>query len=404
MSNKKIRVTLVILVSMLVFSSCGKATNHPEPTQESTVTVAPTPEPTLAPTPTAEPTPTPTAEPTVTPTPESTPATIIDTWEMEVPAYSYGYYYDLLNDCQQVMYSYIISHLEVISKDYVGFLEITKDEAIEVIQALINDSIYQCKTMASYEVNEILFVKLCMDSVVTDEQSMQVEKEASKILYECSAETTEETIIKIYDWCTSNIEYDDEAEHSRDLYGALVEHKCVCVGYAKAFAYLCDKMGIKVICVSNDTHMWNYMCLNNKWYAVDVTNGYTGTSQYLLKGKEILEEEPYILTQNFILPELAEESFYPDQQEADKFKEHLERNVSACQKRMQKIKKYRQEEAYNDQYETMYDLCWQVLSLSTELLEKLENSFYDSYLNTKECTEKRQKINELVIKMNEMDW
>ena len=146
------------------------------------------------------------------------------------------------------------------------------------------------------------------------------------------------------------------------------------------------------------------MCLNNKWYAVDVTNGYTGTSQYLLKGKEILEEEPYILTQNFILPELAEESFYPDQQEADKFKEHLDRNVSACQKRMQKIKKYRQEEAYNYQYETMYDLCWQVLSLSTELLEKLENSFYDSYLNTKECTEKRQKINELVIKMNEMDW
>lgn len=48
----------------------------------------------------------------------------------------------------------------------------------------------------------------------------------------------------------------------------------VCEGYAKAFMILCRQAGIKAILVVGDAggaHMWNYVQLDGKWYAVDAT-------------------------------------------------------------------------------------------------------------------------------------
>ena len=62
--------------------------------------------------------------------------------------------------------------------------------------------------------------------------------------------------------------------------GALIKNKVVCEGYAKAFKYLLDSLKIECILVSgtainssgeSESHMWNYVKLDDKWYAVDVT-------------------------------------------------------------------------------------------------------------------------------------
>jgi hypothetical protein len=55
----------------------------------------------------------------------------------------------------------------------------------------------------------------------------------------------------------------------------------VCEGYAKAFKVLCDRLQIPCVLVDGDAksslngqpggHMWNYVCLSGRWYAVDVT-------------------------------------------------------------------------------------------------------------------------------------
>ncbi len=55
----------------------------------------------------------------------------------------------------------------------------------------------------------------------------------------------------------------------------------VCEGYARAFKVLCDEMGIPCTLVEGDAagsstdipggHMWNYVQVDNAWYAVDVT-------------------------------------------------------------------------------------------------------------------------------------
>ena len=79
-----------------------------------------------------------------------------------------------------------------------------------------------------------------------------------------------------------NIKYDTtySKPNTRNIYGALISGEVVCEGYAKSFKYLLDKLGIPCILVSGEAvnsegkrenHMWNYVKINEIWYAVDVT-------------------------------------------------------------------------------------------------------------------------------------
>lgn len=87
---------------------------------------------------------------------------------------------------------------------------------------------------------------------------------------------------QIHDALVDELEYDKTLSriHTHDIYGALVEKCVVCEGYAKSYKYLLDGVGIPCVLVSGkgtnskgetEEHIWNYVCLDNKWYAVDVT-------------------------------------------------------------------------------------------------------------------------------------
>lgn len=92
-------------------------------------------------------------------------------------------------------------------------------------------------------------------------------------------------IKKVHDYLVDTIEYTDDVEHAHDIYGALVNKKCVCEGYADAFKWFMDKLNIDSIFVSGtcdqydgavknvmgSRHAWNYVRLNQKWYAIDCT-------------------------------------------------------------------------------------------------------------------------------------
>lgn len=86
----------------------------------------------------------------------------------------------------------------------------------------------------------------------------------------------------LHDWIVDNIEYDSSMRqvHRYNIYGALIDRVVVCEGYAKLFKYILDDMGIECVLVSgtavnsegnNERHMWNYVKLDGKWYAVDCT-------------------------------------------------------------------------------------------------------------------------------------
>ena len=84
------------------------------------------------------------------------------------------------------------------------------------------------------------------------------------------------------------MESKDYLQHT--AYGALVNKEAVCEGYAKAYKLLMDAMGIPCDVVINEEHAWNVVCLEGKWYLVDVTNDDTSGNgmNFFLLGMDAL--------------------------------------------------------------------------------------------------------------------
>ena len=65
-----------------------------------------------------------------------------------------------------------------------------------------------------------------------------------------------------------------------NAYGALINRRAVCEGYARAFKYVLDELKIPCVIVcgiaenkdgQRESHAWNYVYLKGEWYAIDVT-------------------------------------------------------------------------------------------------------------------------------------
>ena len=86
----------------------------------------------------------------------------------------------------------------------------------------------------------------------------------------------------VHDYLVENLEYDTSLSKPNiyDIYGALVKKVAVCEGYARAFKYIMDEMQIPCVLVigegtnsqgETENHAWNYVQVEGKWYAIDVT-------------------------------------------------------------------------------------------------------------------------------------
>lgn len=119
----------------------------------------------------------------------------------------------------------------------------------------------------------------------------------------------------IHNYIVDNISYDITVSKPNiyNIYGALILQECVCEGYAKAFQYLANAVGIENIIVNGNAtnslgntekHAWNYIKLDNAWYAIDTTwddpvieGGGNLTDriryQYFLKGSNTMNKNHY---------------------------------------------------------------------------------------------------------------
>lgn len=96
-----------------------------------------------------------------------------------------------------------------------------------------------------------------------------------------------------HDWLINACSYDDEAvtlhrendavrANEQTAYGALVEGRAVCEGYARAFQLICNRLNIPCWVIqgrsegsgedkTSGNHIWNCVELDGKWYQVDIT-------------------------------------------------------------------------------------------------------------------------------------
>ena len=109
----------------------------------------------------------------------------------------------------------------------------------------------------------------------------QIEEELNNIIDSLSGSTYDK-VKQVHDYLIDNITYDSDSnlDMSHSIYGALVNNLAVCDGYAKAYKYILDNIGISCVEVcgvaqnSNgeiENHAWNDVLIGGNWYAVDVT-------------------------------------------------------------------------------------------------------------------------------------
>lgn len=141
----------------------------------------------------------------------------------------------------------------------------------------------------------------------------------------------------VHNWMIDTFKYDTTYEKSNihNVYGAFINQEVVCEGYARTFKYILDGLGIESVLVSGtatnstgetESHAWNYVKLDGKWYAIDVTwddpiimnNGKLTNEmkyKYFLKGSDVFSQnhkEDGYLSENsikFEFPNLEKENY-----------------------------------------------------------------------------------------------
>lgn len=89
-------------------------------------------------------------------------------------------------------------------------------------------------------------------------------------------QSKEQIVLAVHDYIALHTDYDISKKPGRKsytAYGALLNQKAVCSGYATASQLLLESYGIPVEITTSDKmdHAWNLVKLSGKWYHMDIT-------------------------------------------------------------------------------------------------------------------------------------
>ncbi len=125
----------------------------------------------------------------------------------------------------------------------------------------------------------------------------------------------------LHDRLAAKVTYDAAGENAHDPYGALVEGRAVCEGYAEAFAYLLRKAGISAFVVTGASvdpvsgasirHAWNLVRIDGRYYHVDPTWDDQGERifyAYFNKSTAAIEEDHTVDATAYALPACTDDA------------------------------------------------------------------------------------------------
>lgn len=215
--------------------------------------------------------------------------------EAEVDGMSYGYAH--ISEEAQLVYRQILACIE----SYEESVEVsTKDADLleEAYRALMSDRgdlfyvnsySYVQYTNAKDEILSLEFKPAYTMSEGEKEayQSSIDEIVSSTYLSRISEEMTDyEKALTMFEALIENVSYQKGAEQNQNIISSFVYGQTVCQGYASAYQYLMQLLGIPSFIVtgtaSGSSHAWNMIFLDGNWYNVDVT---WGNASYSLDGQ-----------------------------------------------------------------------------------------------------------------------
>ena len=156
--------------------------------------------------------------------------------------------------------------------------ELTKDDMIlSHINGFVH--VYNSYTSISTEFKNNGKITVKVLRLYSDDLVKLIEEEKNKLfdkLYD-KEKTVKQNLQKIHDYIIDNTKYDTEYvektthRKSSTAYAPLFDGYAICSGYTDLMALFLYKMNIDNIRVSNETHTWNMVYLDNKTLVIDIT-------------------------------------------------------------------------------------------------------------------------------------
>lgn len=280
------------------------------------------------------------------------------------------FYYDQLDEYGKIIYDKLYENLEKLKTGtYTAEFDTTFDELLhqENGSDILNNSFQLAINALTFDNPELFYIDITKINLITEittkafsttyrisiggngnsylsdhfyslENVVNEIQNIENIKYDIISRTTNnqvENLKIVHDYLVENIEYDvDAGKNVYNVYGALVNKKAVCEGYARAYKLILDDLGIPCIIACGvaenssgdiESHAWNYVQIDGNWYAVDVTwddpiiigNG-SATDEikyrYFLVGSEQFftdhfEDGNIAVEYNFKYPELNKEDY-----------------------------------------------------------------------------------------------
>lgn len=202
----------------------------------------------------------------------------------------YPYYY-MLDAKGQHLYRQIYANAAAMNEAFVPVEAVPVSRIRDIVCAVYNDhpelfwlnTAYVCK----YDKNRIC-AELELDFNETAEDmeqaSVSFNNTVNNILTQVqNLGSNYEKEKQVHDLLIDKITYNTGAKMSQSAYSALVEEETVCAGYARAYQYLLQKLGIPCYyCTgyAGEDHAWNIVALEDGYYNVDVTWDDTPGGEY----------------------------------------------------------------------------------------------------------------------------
>lgn len=199
-------------------------------------------------------------------------------------------YYQMLDPKGQHLYRQVFANASAMNAAFVPIEAVPVADVKDVIMAVYNDhpelfwlnTVFTCK----YDKNRIC-AELELEFNMTPEEragaSTDFFNTTNSLLTEVEHLDTYEKERRLHDLLIDRIEYDKSADMNQSAYSALVEGKSVCAGYARAYQYLMQRLGIPCYYCTGFAgvdHAWNIVALDDGYYNVDVTWDDTPGGEY----------------------------------------------------------------------------------------------------------------------------
>ncbi len=201
-------------------------------------------------------------------------------------------YYHMLDATGKTIYRQIYANANALIKDFAPVEAVSAALLKNAFTAVVNDhpELFWVNTAYEYDYapsGRVAAIYLSFnktaDSIDTAKQ-LFAEAAAGLLAGADELGTDYEREVYVHDRLISGVSYSKTAAMNQSAYSAMVLGKTVCTGYARAFQYLMQQLGIPCYyCTgfAGGNHAWNIIMLSDGCYNVDTTWDDTNPNTYI---------------------------------------------------------------------------------------------------------------------------